>query len=133
MKTLIATMALAFFSLPIPFAHADNWAAYRLGETAIRELGSYMRSREGYKSYSYNESRQMNNDNPMPYGPPRGMFGNHQNYQYDTSYGRGGNQTLPSNYYNGSAPQIGYGGVRYDPYDCFMSQFDGQRYCRQLP
>lgn len=115
-------------------AHADSWAAFHLGETAIRELGDYMRNRDGQKTFHYSENRQINNDNPLPYGPPRGMFGDHVNYSYDTSYGRGGQQTLPSsNYYGGEGRyQTGYGGVRFDPYDCFISQYDGQRYCRQI-
>ncbi len=135
MKFFITALVFCCFSLPTDFAHADSWAAYQLGETALRELGSYMRSREGYKSYSYNESRQINNDNPMPYGPPRGMFGSHQNYRYDTSYGRGGGQTLPRGYYDDEPRpryQIGYRGVRYDPHNCFISRYDGQRYCRQI-
>lgn len=131
MKTFITALILTVFLLPASSARADSWAAYQLGETAIRELGSYMRSKEGHKSYSYNESRQINNDNPMPYGPPRGMFGNHQNYRYDTSHGMGGSQTLPSGYHQ-PRYKVGYGGVRYDPYDCFIDKFDGQRYCRQI-
>lgn len=112
-------------------AHADSWAAYQLGSDAIREIGAYLRSREGYKTYAYSENRQINNDNPIPYGPPVGMFGSPQQYRYDTSYGRGGGQTLPATGYD-DRWRYGYGGVRYDPHDCFVSRYDGQRYCRQI-